>query len=221
MQAVAGGSTALMLFGGLGTQAAFADDGDTTGNSATVHETAPDEVDETDAVEVPSNQVDTEPDIPSTDPGPGNHPGSEYCDPINVYTPTYKGGYHMKGIGITQSNTNATSRNMTSTFTSTTTGTVGVAIAGHLSTSVQVMIAKIEAKYDVTLSASVAVGISTSSTITTPAHYSTYGKYGVYRMRNQGVSYHYYTNCATTPHVTVTSYTPHHLGWYLWETKNG
>ncbi|MET9222456.1 hypothetical protein ACIQCJ_21600 [Streptomyces sp. NPDC093221] len=217
---MAGTSTALVLFSGVGMQAAFADDSDTVGDSSTVHETPVDDVDESDAVDVPASQLGTEPDIPSTPPGGGNHPGGQYCDPVSVYTPTYKGGYHMRAVGPTQANTNATSRSMTSTFSSSTTGTVGVSLSGTLSTSVSVLIAKIETKYDVSLSSSLSVGFSNSSSITTPAHYTTFATYGVYRLRNQGVSYHYYTNCATTAHVTVTSYTPHHVGWYISESKN-
>jgi hypothetical protein len=208
-----------MLFGGVVVQAAFADDSDTVGDSTTIHETAPDDVDEPDAVEIPADQVDNEPTFPSNPPGGVVHPGGQYCDPSNVYTPTAKGGYHMRGVGYQQANTNATSRSMTSTFTSTATGTVGVAVSGTLTTSVNIMIAKIETKYEISLSSSMSVGFSNSSSIVTPAHYTTYAQYGVYRLHNLGVSYHYYSNCATSTHVTVSSYTPHHVGWYISESK--
>lgn len=205
---------AAMLVGAAGAPA-FADDTDTTGDSTVIH-TDPGTETEEPVTDVP---IGTEDDIPSTPDGPGNHPGGDFCDVKNVYTPTYKGGYHMKGIGATHANTNNTSRNVTSTFTSTETGSVGVSFSGSLSVSVKYMIVQIEGKYDVSLSSSISVTQSNSASVITPPHKITYAKYGVYRLRNQGKSYHVYSNCSTTTASTVTSYTPHHIGWYLWEAN--
>ncbi|MET8401803.1 hypothetical protein [Streptomyces sp900116325] len=217
IRAAVGISCAVLLIGAAGAPA-FADDGDTVGDSTIIHTDPQTETEEA-VTDVPADQVDTEPDIPSTPPGEGNHPGSELCDVRNVYTPTYKGGYHMKGVGPTHANTNNTTHNLTSTFTSTTTGTVGVSLTGSLSVSVGVMIADLEGKYDINLSASLAVTQTNSVAAITPPHKTTFAKYGVYRLRNQGTSYHIYSSCATSTHSTVTSYTPHHLGWYVWEAS--
>ncbi|WP_406428708.1 hypothetical protein OHA59_23405 [Streptomyces sp. NBC_01589] len=215
--AAAGISCAVLLIGAAGAPA-FADDGDTTGDSTTIH-TEPQTETEEAVTDVAADQMGTEPGIPSTPPGEGNHPGSELCDVMNVYTPTYKSGYHMKGVGATHANTNNTTHNITSTFTSTATGTVGVSLTGSLMVSANVMIGKIEAKCDVNLSASLTVTQANSVAAITPLHKATYAKYGVYRLRNQGTSYHIYSSCATSTRSTVTSYTPHHIGWYVWETS--
>lgn len=217
IRAAVGISSAVLLIGAAGAPA-FADDGDTVGDSTIIHTDPQTETEEA-VTDVPADQVDTEPDIPSTPPGGGNHPGSELCDAVNVYHPTYKGGYHMKGVGATHANTNNTSHNLTSTFTSTATGTVGVSLTGSLSVSVGVMVADLEGKYDINLSASLTVTQTNTVTAITPPHKTTFAKYGVYRLRNQGTSYHVYSSCATTTPSTVTSYTPHHIGWYVWEAS--
>lgn len=218
-----GASVAVLLFSATGTSAAFADDGDPTGDSTTVHTDPQADPAETDLVELTPSQVDADPDIPganSDGTGAGmNHPGSELCDDINVYTPINKGGYHVKGVGATNVNSNGTNHAITSTFTAKVTGTVGIAISGDLKTTAKFLIAKIEAKYNVTLSASMTAKLDNTVQTSTPAHKSSHATYGVYRLRNQGTSYHVYSSCHTTPKKTVTSYTPHHVGWYIWETK--
>ncbi|WP_406467480.1 hypothetical protein [Streptomyces sp. NBC_01594] len=184
--AAAGISCAVLLIGAAGAPA-FADDGDTTGDSTTIH-TEPQTETEEAVTDVAADQMG-------------------------------KSGYHMKGVGATHANTNNTTHNITSTFTSTATGTVGVSLTGSLMVSANVMIGKIEAKCDVNLSASLTVTQANSVAAITPLHKATYAKYGVYRLRNQGTSYHIYSSCATSTRSTVTSYTPHHIGWYVWETS--
>ncbi|MGV9254951.1 hypothetical protein [Streptomyces sp. NPDC003697] len=44
-----------------------------------------------------------------------------------------------------------------------------------------------------------------------------HAKYGVYRLKHTGVSYTLYSNCSSSTHKTITSYTPYRVGWYLWE----
>ncbi|GGZ95203.1 hypothetical protein ACFOOM_13840 [Streptomyces echinoruber] len=56
--------------------------------------------------------------------------------------------------------------------------------------------------------------------VSTPAHKTTHAPYGVYRLRNQGTSYLLYSNFRTSAKSTVTGCTPHHVGWYIWETSN-
>ncbi|MGW2698407.1 hypothetical protein [Streptomyces sp. NPDC001296] len=81
------------------------------------------------------------------------------------------------------------------------------------------MIAKIEAKYDVSLSASLTAKLGNSVSDDTPPHKTTHAAYGVYRLRNTGTSYVIYSNCQTSAKSTVTSYTPDYVGWYIWETN--
>ncbi|MFE9093042.1 hypothetical protein [Streptomyces sp. NPDC007264] len=214
-------AAALLVVLGMGSGVAVADD-TPTDTSVTIHTEPPQETDpgDTDLVDVPADQVGVEPDIPgSGDSGPGNHPGGDYCDRRAVYAPTYKGGDQHKGVGAPQANTNNTSHTAKSTFTAEVSGTVGVTYSGHLSVSVESMIAKIEAKYDVSLSASLTAKLGNAISVDTPAHKITHAKYGVYRLRNQGTSYVIYSNCQTSAKNTVTSYTPHYVGWYIWETN--
>lgn len=220
-RAAATTTAALLVALGMGGGVAVADDVPTD-TSVTIHAEPPQETDPADTglVDVPADQVDVEPDIPgSGDSGPGNHPGSEYCDPHSVYTPNYKGADHHYGVGAPQGNTNKGSRPARTTFTAETSGTIGVSLSGSLSTSVSVMIVKIEGKYDVSLSASLTAKLGNSISVDTPPGKVTHGKYGVYRLRNKGTSYVIYSNCQTSAKSTVTSYTPHYIGWYIWETK--
>lgn len=41
---------------------------------------------------------------------------------------------------------------------------------------------------------------------------------GVYRLKHTGVSYVIHSNCTTSPEKRVVSYSPHRVGWYLWES---
>ncbi|MGW2555480.1 hypothetical protein [Streptomyces sp. NPDC001635] len=205
----------------LGGGIASADD-TPTDTPVVVQTDPPEETDpaDTDLVDVPADQVTVEPDIPGIgDSGSGNHPGSEYCDRANVYIPTSKGKDYHKVVGAPQANHNGTSHAAKSTFTAEVSGTVGVSVSGHLSASVNVMMAKIEAKYDVTLSASLTAKLGNSISASTPAHKTTHANYGVYRLRNTGTSYVIYSNCQTSAKSTVTSYSPHYVGWYIWETN--
>ncbi|MFC9299562.1 hypothetical protein ACFTWH_34770 [Streptomyces sp. NPDC057011] len=159
---------------------------------------------------------DPEPWVPSK-PGTDTTEG-EYCGPTQrIYIPTSKGTTYHAGVGPTNSNYNGTSRTVRSTFTSEVTGEVGVSVTAGLATSVDVMIAKIEAKYDVNLSAKLTAKLGNSVSVDTPPKKTTNAKYGVYRLKNTGTSYTAYSNCTTSAKKTVTSYTPLKVGWYLWE----
>ncbi|MFJ8094714.1 hypothetical protein [Streptomyces griseofuscus] len=214
-------SAALLIALGVGGGVASADDTPTDTNTV-VNSEPPQETDPADTglVDVPTGQGDSEPDIPgSGSAGGGNQPGAQRCEVERVYTPTYKGGDHHKGVGAPQANTNNTSHSATSTFTAEVSGTVGVSYSGSLSVSANAMIGKIEAKYDVSLSASMTAKLGNSMSISTPAHKITHASYGVYRLRTQGTSYVITENCKTTTKSTVTSYTPHYVGWYIWESN--
>ncbi|MFD8810402.1 hypothetical protein ACFV23_02600 [Streptomyces sp. NPDC059627] len=214
-------SAALLIALGAGGGIASADD-TPTDTGVVINSEPPQETDpaDTDLVDVPADQVNVEPDIPgSGSTGDGNHPGAQRCEVERVYTPTYKGGDHHKGIGAPQANTNNTSHTATSTFTAEVSGTVGVTYTGHLSVSVEAMIGKIEAKWDLSLSASMTTKLGNAMSVPTPAHTTTHASYGVYRVRTQGTSYVITENCKISSKSTVTSYTPHYVGWYIWESN--
>ncbi|GGY10691.1 hypothetical protein GCM10010358_74000 [Streptomyces minutiscleroticus] len=159
------------------------------------------------------------PDEPTYTPTPPKDwPDAEYCGPSHgVYTPSTKGKQYHKGVGPTLSNYNGTSRTAKSTFTSEVTGEVGVSVSSGLAVSVDAMIGKIEAKYDVNLSVKLTAKLGNSIAVDTPSKKTTNAKYGVYRLKNTGQSYTLYNTCKTSAKKTITSYTPYRVGWYLWE----
>ncbi|WP_405891146.1 hypothetical protein OG612_04725 [Streptomyces sp. NBC_01527] len=63
------------------------------------------------------------------------------------------------------------------------------------------MIAKIEGRYEVNLTAKLTARRGNSIQVDTPPKRTTNAKYGVYRLKNTG-----------------TNYTPMKVGWYLWES---
>ncbi|MFJ1544210.1 hypothetical protein [Streptomyces sp. NPDC088246] len=182
-----------------------------------VNTAPPAEPEETDLVDVTDPEPEPEETVrPSK---PGDTTNGEYCGPTQrIYTPTTMGTKYHKGVGPANANYNGTSRTARSTFTSEVTGEVGVSITGELSTSVDVMIAKIEGKYSVNLSAKMTAKMGNQISVDTPPKKTTNAKYGVYRLKNTGTSYTIYSNCKTTAKKTVTSYTPMKVGWYLWES---
>lgn len=157
----------------------------------------------------------TEPEPTGKPTPPADWPDAEYCGPgtTNVYTPKTQGKKYHKGVGPVLSNYNGTSRTAKSTFTSEVTGEVGVSYTSGLTVGVNVMLAKLEGKFDVNLSAKLGNTIA----VNTPAKKTTNAKYGVYRLKHTGVSYKMYSNCTTSPKKTITSYSPYRVGWYLWE----
>lgn len=177
----------------------------------------PAEPEETDLTEIkdPNTPAGGE-DLPPGQPDPA--PGSEYCKPGGVYRPISKGGKYHKGVGPTNSNYNGTSRTAKSRFTAEVTGTVGVSVTSGLKVKVSTMVTEIEGHFDVNLKLELQAKMGNQIEVDTPAKKTTHAKYGVYRLKNKGKSYSYYSNCSTTPKKTITSYTPYRVGWYLWES---
>lgn len=52
----------------------------------------------------------------------------------------------------------------------------------------------------------------------TPPHKTTYASYGVYRLKSYGYSQYTYVNCGKGGKKNVTIYTPHRVGWAIWES---
>ncbi|WP_138902446.1 hypothetical protein [Streptomyces albidochromogenes] len=158
-----------------------------------------------------------EPDIGDIPPAGGKLP-APHCDYKRVYTPKANHGRKHKGVGATQSNYNGTTRTARSTFISEVTGEVGVSVTAGLSTSVDAMIGKIEAKYDVELSAKLTAKLGNNVAVDTPPKTTTNAKFGVWRLKNTGVSYVIYSNCQGSAKKNITSYSPMKVGWHLWES---
>ncbi|WP_105975264.1 hypothetical protein [Streptomyces geranii] len=205
--------------------AAFADDTDPAADEVVVGTAPPAvpeeavvDVPEAEATQPPSTDLDDDLELPTPKPPKSSDDVNRpYCDRANIYTPSTKGAQYHKGVGPTLSNYNNTSRTARSTFTSEVSGTVGVSVTAGLTVSVQAMIAKIEAKYEVNLSASMTAKLGNSISVDTPSKKTTNAKYGVFRLKNTGTSYTIYDNCEVSAKKTVTSYTPLKVGWYLWE----
>ncbi|QKW06168.1 hypothetical protein HUT18_06890 [Streptomyces sp. NA04227] len=194
-----------------------ADPIDSTPSDGTGVHTAPPEEPTEELVDVtdPASEPDTG---PTPEAGNSNLPPKEDCGrPSRIYTPDKKGRSYHKGVGATLSNTNRTSRTLKSTFTSEVSGEVGVSVSAGLTTKVDFMIAEIEAKWDVELSAKITAKMGVNVMVDTPPKKTTNAKYGVYRLKVTGTSYQHYGFCRYSPKKTVTSYTPYKVGWYVWE----
>lgn len=214
-----GSAIAFAVLAGIATAPAYAQPASAVSvdDPEPVNTAPPTEPEESDLVDATDPEPEPEETVP---PGkPGDTTNGEYCGPTQaVYTPKSKGARYHKGVGPTNANYNGTSRTARSTFTSEVTGEVGVSVTAGLSTSVDVMIAKIEGKYDVSLSAKLTAKMGNSISVDTPPKKTTNAKYGVYRLKNTGTSYKIYSNCKTSAVKTITSYTPMKVGWYLWES---
>ncbi|MFD0368509.1 hypothetical protein [Streptomyces sp. NPDC127114] len=148
---------------------------------------------------------------------PKDGPDAEYCQPRNVYKPTANLGKSHWGIGATQANWNDTPRTARSWFKAEVGGEVSLTYSGELKASASVLVAELETKFGVDLSVKLTAKLGNEIQVDTPARKTTYGKYGVWRMKNSGTSYTIYSNCHTSAKSTVTSFTPWYVGWYLWE----
>ncbi|MEU9055708.1 hypothetical protein AB0D37_35850 [Streptomyces sp. NPDC048384] len=191
---------------------------DSNAEDDTVVGTAPPQEPEEQITEVPDAGVDDEPTYTGK-PTPGDTPNRPDCGQASfVYKPKTQNGKYHKGVGPTNANYNGTSRTARSTFTSEVTGEVGVAVQGELETSVNVMLANIRAKWQVTVTTKLTAKLGNSIAVDTPPRKTTHAKYGVYRLKHTGVSYVIHTNCTTSPEKKVVSYSPYRVGWYLWES---
>ncbi|MGW5001552.1 hypothetical protein ACWEP8_28205 [Streptomyces hydrogenans] len=205
-----------LLLGGVALAPPAAADAPRGEGAGVVHLTPPEAPDAT-AFEVPDDYAG--------DPGASHEPASGpasraiHCQLSNVYVPKTKGAESHTRVGDQQSNYNGTSRTARSTFTAEKSGTVGTSVSSGLTVSVDAMIAKIEGQFKVDLSRSMTVSIGNSISVDTPTKRTTHAQYGVYRLKNTGVSYRYNSDCSTTAKRTITSYTPKRVGWYLWETR--
>ncbi|MEU4012854.1 hypothetical protein AB0H30_30930 [Streptomyces pseudogriseolus] len=110
--------------------------------SEPVQTAPPTEPEESDLVDADPEQVDDLPSVPVKPPV--DQPDGQACEPGYRYQATSKSKEYHKGVGVTQSNYNGTSRTARSTFTSEVAGKVGVSYSGKLGVKVSVAIVDIE-----------------------------------------------------------------------------
>jgi hypothetical protein len=158
-----------------------------------------------------------EADLPPTPGKPEDGTNAEYCRPMHVYKATANHGRVHAPVSAKQANYNATSRTARSWFKAEAGGEVGISLSSQIGVSGNAIVAEIEGKYGVDLSVKLTAKVGNEIQVDTPPRKTTYGQYGVWRMKNTGTSYAIYSNCKTSPKTTVTSHTPWHVGWYLWE----
>jgi hypothetical protein len=204
---------AIAILGGT-IPTALADTAETTPIEESVLQPGPPPEEDPGLVPAPTEEAE----LPPTSGKPEDGTNAEYCGPTkNVYKPTANHGKVHAGVGAPQANYNGTSRTARSWFKSEVGGEVGISVTGELKVSGSVMLAEIEGKYGIDLSAKMTAKIGNEIQIDTPPRKTTYGKYGVWRLKNTGTSYTIYSNCRTSAKSTVTSHTPWYVGWYLWE----
>ncbi|MFF0227093.1 hypothetical protein [Streptomyces sp. NPDC004629] len=212
-------AAAILLCVGMAGTAAAVQSADPAPVDDTVINTEPPADPEEAVTDVP-DEGNGMPDEPTVTPAPPKDwPNSEYCGPSHgVYTPSAQGKQYHKGVGPTLANYNGTSQTAKSTFTSEVTGEVGVSVTSGLQVSINTMLAKLEGKFDVNLSAKLTAKLGNTISVNTPSKKTTNAKYGIYRLKHTGVSYTLYSNCQSSTRKTITSYSPYRVGWYLWES---
>jgi hypothetical protein len=171
------------------------------------------------AAPAPSDAVVSVPDDEGTVPIPKTSytPDGQACEPHWKYYPTSKEKDYQKGVGAEQANYNGTSRTAKSTFVSEVSGTVGLAVSGELKVGGSVAVVEIEGKFGVNVSTSLTAKIGNQISVDTPSRKTTYARYGVYRLKSYGYSQYTYQNCTKGTKNNVTIYTPHRVGWVIWE----
>ncbi|MET7480686.1 hypothetical protein ABZT17_41035 [Streptomyces sp. NPDC005648] len=173
------------------------------------------------AAAAPTESVPSDDDLPSVPTSKTSAtPDVQGCEPGWRYYATSKDKDYHKGVGAEQANHNGTSRTAKSTFTSETSGTVGIAFSGELKVSGPVLVTEVEGKFGVNVSTSLTTKIGNSISVDTPAKTTTFGRYGVYRLKSYGYSQYVYVNCGRGSKKNVTTYTPHRIGWAIWEKKD-
>ncbi|MCF1595582.1 hypothetical protein [Streptomyces muensis] len=166
----------------------------------------------------PSDATATVPDdviVPA--PKDSFTPDAQACEPRWIYYPTSKDKDYHKGVGAEQANYNGTSRTAKSTFVSEVSGTVGISYTGEFKVEGSAAVIKIEGKFGVNVSASLTARLGNTIAVDTPPRKTTFARYGVYRLKSYGYNQYTYTNCTKGAKKNVTIYTPHRIGWAIWE----
>ena len=211
-----------------GSGPALAEDDPSASPSETVATAPPEQPEESDLVEgapataasAPTETATSDDDLTAPTAKASATTDAQGCEQGWYYHATEKGKDYHKGVGAEQANHNGTSRTAKSTFTSEVSGTIGIAFSGELKVGGSAAVIEIEGKFGVNVSTSLTAKIGNSIAVETPAHTTTYGRYGVYRLKSYGYSQYVYVNCGKGTKHNVTIYTPHRVGWAIWEEKD-
>ncbi|MFK4108564.1 hypothetical protein [Streptomyces sp. NPDC002176] len=214
--------TCLALTAGMAVSDPAVADEPSPAATETVETAPPPQPEETDLVEEPApsdspvaDPSDPEPHFPTSKPS--DTPDASTCSDGYRYYATSKDKDYHKGVGVEQANWNGTSRIAKSTFTSEVTGKVGVAYSGEFKVSGNVAVLAIEGKFGVNVSVELTAKLGNTIAVDTPPKKTTYARYGVYRLKSYGYNQYVYLNCTRGAKKNVTIYTPHRVGWALWE----
>jgi hypothetical protein len=169
-----------------------------------------------------SDLIEGAPETPAPAPSDaanhtGNSPDGRGCEQGWSYHATSKKKDYHKGVGAEQANFNGSPHTAKSTFVSEVSGTVGIAFSGELKVSSDVAVVEVEGKFGVNVSTSLTAKLGNTISVDTSPHKTTYGRYGVYRLKSYGYNQYTYVNCGKGAKKNVTIYTPHRVGWVIWE----
>jgi hypothetical protein len=70
----------------------------------------------------------------------------------------------------------------------------------------------------VDVTATLTAKLGNSISVDTPPRKTTYGRYGVYRLKSYGYNQYTYANCTKGVKKNITIYTPRRTGWAIWES---
>ncbi|MET9102812.1 hypothetical protein [Streptomyces antibioticus] len=140
------------------------------------------------------------------------------CEPGWRYNATSKDKDYHWGVGPENANYNRSSQTARSTFVSEVTGSVGIGVSGELKVGGSWVVLEIEGKFSVNVSVSLTAKLGNQISVNTPPRKTTHAKYGVYRLKSYGYNQYVYANCTKSGKTNVTTYTPHRVGWVIWES---
>lgn len=189
--------------------------------SAVPVETAPPaQPEEPDLIEgdVGDDQTPPEDALPTGKP-PKDDTNAQACEPTWRWESTAKYKDYHKSVGAQQANYNGTSRTAKSEFISEVTGEVGIAASASVKVSAGALVYEIESEFNVELSVKLTAKLGNKITVSTPSKYTTYASYGIYRLKSAGYRQYTYANCTKGVKTNATVYTPHRIGWAIWEKK--
>lgn len=138
------------------------------------------------------------------------------CDAGWYYTIEKRNADTFKGVGPVLTSYNGTNSTSSVSFTSEVSGTVSLTTTGTVGVEVGVALAKINASYSVSSSASMTVRTGITTTIDVPKKKYGNGQYGAFKINVDGKSRYYTPACAVTQTKTSSISAPRRVGWKTW-----
>jgi len=151
---------------------------------------------------------------------PGVASAQPICDPGWKFTNITHPSTTIRVIGGPWVSKNLTDNRIQFSVSRTVSGTVGFSASGEFGGGVNLIIVAVEAKFNVTLQASMSVSTTVSTTMWVSAHSTGYIEYGVFRFGARGHNYYITSNCTiTTNNGYVTTWSPDYQGFKVWQTS--